>query len=55
VTLIGDVFAHPSHFPPQWAEPLVTAGVSATIAVALWYTKRWAASSSSRRTLRQSD
>lgn len=41
VTLIGDVFAHPSHFPPQWAEPLVTATVSAGIAVALWYGKRW--------------
>ncbi len=41
VTLIGDVFAHPSHFPPQWAEPLVTATVSAGIAVALWYAKRW--------------
>ena len=41
VTLIGDVFAHPSHFPPQWAEPLVTAAVSASIAVALWYAKRW--------------
>jgi hypothetical protein len=42
VTFIGDVFAHPSHFPPQWAEPLVTAAVSAGIAVALWYAKRWA-------------
>ena len=42
VTLIGDVFAHPSHFPPQWAEPLVTAVVSAGIAIALWYAKRWA-------------
>ena len=41
VTLIGDVFAHPSHFPPQWAEPLVTAAVSAGIAVALWYAKQW--------------
>jgi hypothetical protein len=41
VTLIGDVFAHPSHFPPQWAEPLVTAAVSAGISVALWYAKRW--------------
>src|SRR6478672_2768151 len=42
VTLIGDVFAHPSHFPPQWAEPLVTAAASTGIAVALWYIKRWA-------------
>jgi hypothetical protein len=41
VTLVGDVFAHPSHFCPQWAEPVVTAAVSAAIAVALWYAKRW--------------
>jgi hypothetical protein len=40
-TFIGDVFAHPSHFPPQWAEPLVTAGVSAAIAFAVWHAKRW--------------
>ncbi len=39
-TFVGDIFAHPSHFPPQWAEPLVTAAVSAGIAVALWYAKR---------------
>ena len=43
-TFIGDVFAHPSHFPPQWAEPLVTAVVSAGIATALWHAKRWAKS-----------
>ena len=48
VTLIGDVFAHPSHFPPQWAEPLVTAAVSAGIAVALWYAKRWLGFAKSR-------
>ena len=41
VTLIGDVFAHPSHFGPQWLEPLVTAAVSAAIAVAWWYTRQW--------------
>jgi len=41
-TFIGDIFAHPSHFPPQWAEPLVTALVSAAIAVAVWYTQSWA-------------
>jgi hypothetical protein len=41
VTLIGDVFAHPSHFGPAWAEPLVTAAVSAGIAVAVWYAKQW--------------
>lgn len=40
-TFIGDVFAHPSHFPPQWGEPLVTAVVSAAIAVALWYARRF--------------
>jgi hypothetical protein len=39
-TFIGDVFAHPSHFPPQWGEPLVTAVVSAVIAVAVWQAKR---------------
>jgi hypothetical protein len=41
VTLIGDVFAHPSHFGPQWAEPLVTAAVSASFAAALWYARQW--------------
>jgi hypothetical protein len=44
-TFIGDVFAHPSHFPPQWAEPVVTAAVSAAIAVAVWHARRWAKSS----------
>jgi hypothetical protein len=39
-TFIGDTFAHGSHFPPQWAEPLVTGAVSASIAVVLWYAKR---------------
>jgi uncharacterized membrane protein YeaQ/YmgE (transglycosylase-associated protein family) len=39
-TFIGDVFAHPSHFPPQWGEPLITAVVSAVIAVAVWQAKR---------------
>ncbi|HEY7248264.1 MAG TPA: hypothetical protein VH678_30750 [Xanthobacteraceae bacterium] len=41
-TFIGDIFAHPSHFPPQWAEPVVTAAVSACIAIAVWHAKRWA-------------
>jgi hypothetical protein len=41
VTLIGHGFAHPSHFGPPWAEPLVTAAVSAGIAVALSYGKQW--------------
>jgi hypothetical protein len=40
-TFIGDVFAHPSHFPPQWGEPLVTAGVSVAIAAALWHARRF--------------
>jgi hypothetical protein len=40
-TFVGDVFAHPSHFPPQWAEPVVTALVSAAIAIAVWHAKRW--------------
>src|SRR3954453_23046902 len=40
-TFVGDIFAHPSHFPPQWAEPVVTAAVSAGIAIALWYARRW--------------
>jgi hypothetical protein len=43
-TFVGDIFAHPSHFPPQWAEPVITASVSAGIAIALWYAKRWARS-----------
>lgn len=41
-TFIGDTFAHASHFPPQWAEPLLTAAVSAAIAVAVWHARRWA-------------
>jgi hypothetical protein len=43
-TFIGDIFAHASHFPPQWAEPLTTACVSAVIAFAVWHGKRWAKS-----------
>jgi hypothetical protein len=42
VTFIGDIFAHPSHFGPQWAEPLITAAVSAGIAIVVWHAKRWA-------------
>ena len=41
-TFVGDIFAHPSHFPPQWAEPTVTAAVAAGIAIVLWYAKRLA-------------
>jgi len=40
-TFVGDTFAHASHFPPQWAEPLVTAAVAAAIAIAVWHAKRW--------------
>jgi hypothetical protein len=43
-TFIGDIFAHPSHFPPQWAEPVITAAVSSGFAIALWYAKRFAKS-----------
>jgi uncharacterized membrane protein YeaQ/YmgE (transglycosylase-associated protein family) len=42
VTFIGDIFAHASHFGPPWAEPLITAAVSAAIAVIVWHAKRWA-------------
>lgn len=41
-TFIGDTFAHGSHAPPQWMEPLLTGAVSASIAVAVWHAKRWA-------------
>jgi len=37
-TFLDEVFAHPSHFPPQWAEPTVTALVSG-IAITMWYAK----------------
>ena len=47
-TFIGDIFAHPSHFPPQWAEPAVTAAVSAGIAIVLWYAKRLAKTAKSK-------
>jgi hypothetical protein len=49
-TFIGDIFAHPSHFPPQWAEPLITAAVSAGIAIAFWHAKRWVRSLGLTRT-----
>src|SRR5262249_39501257 len=41
VTFIGDIFAHPSHFAPQWAEPLTTAPGSAALAVSALYAQRW--------------
>jgi len=47
-TFLGDVFAHPSHFPPQWAEPTVTAVVSGGIAIALWHAKRGGRKASER-------
>src|SRR2546430_10413620 len=40
-TFLGDGFAHPSHFPPPWAQPTVTAVASGRIAIALWHAKRW--------------
>jgi len=40
-TFIGDTFAHGSHIPPQWLEPLLTAAVAAAIAVAVWHARRW--------------
>jgi hypothetical protein len=42
-TFVGDIFAHPSHFPPQWAEPAVTSAISGAIAIAVWYARRWIA------------
>jgi uncharacterized membrane protein YeaQ/YmgE (transglycosylase-associated protein family) len=48
-TFIGDIFAHPSHFPPQWAEPVITAAVSAAIAIAVWHAKRLVAHSVSAK------
>ena len=47
-TFIGDIFAHPSHFPPQWAEPTVTAAVAAGIAIVVWYAKRLAKTAKSK-------
>ena len=47
-TFIGDIFAHPSHFPPQWAEPTVTAAVAAGIAIVVWYAKRLAKTARSK-------
>jgi uncharacterized membrane protein YeaQ/YmgE (transglycosylase-associated protein family) len=40
VTFIGDVFSRVSQLSPQWFEPLVTALISASIAVAYWYARR---------------
>ena len=42
VAFIGDIFAHPPYTQPQWADPVSTAAISAVIAIALWYAKRWA-------------
>src|SRR5262245_38584376 len=47
-TFIGDIFAHPSHFPPQWAEPTVTAAIAAGIAIVVWYAKRLAKTAKSK-------
>jgi hypothetical protein len=40
-TFIGDVVARPMHLSPYWAEPALTAAISALIAVAIWHAKRW--------------
>jgi hypothetical protein len=40
-TFIGDVVARPMHFSPYWAEPALTAAMSAVIAIAIWQAKRW--------------
>jgi hypothetical protein len=40
VTFIGDVFSRFSQLSPHWLEPLVTALISASIAVAYWYARR---------------
>src|SRR5262245_65650228 len=47
-TFIGDIFAHPSHFPPQWAEPAITAAIAAGIAIVVWYAKRLAKTAKSK-------
>lgn len=39
-TFIGDVVARPMHFSPYWAEPALTAAMSAVIALAIWQAKR---------------
>ncbi len=40
VTFIGDVFSRISQLSPHWLEPLVTAVISASIAIAYWYLRR---------------
>ena len=41
-TFIGDVVARQSHFSPQWIEPMITAAISAGVAIAFWQAKRFA-------------
>jgi hypothetical protein len=41
-TFIGDIVARQSHFSPQWIEPMITAAISAGIAIAFWQAKRFA-------------
>ncbi len=43
-TFIGDIVARQSQFSPQWIEPMITAAISAGIAIAFWLTKRFAKS-----------
>lgn len=40
VTFIGDVFSRVSSVSPHWLEPLVTATVSAALAVIYWYIRQ---------------
>ena len=37
MTVLGDVFSHPSHFGGDWGEPLLTGAVSALLALAASY------------------
>jgi len=41
-TFVGDVVARQSYFSPQWIEPMITAAISAGMAIAFWQTKRLA-------------
>jgi hypothetical protein len=43
-TFIGDIVARQSHFSPQWIEPMITAAISAGIAIVFWQAKRFAKS-----------
>ena len=40
-TFIGDIAARQSQFSPQWIEPMITATISAGIAIAFWQARRF--------------